>query len=310
MFISNTAYDGYAIYIKGNVYQQDLIISQNTFNDNYDKKSNIRNKSIITSKILLSDVDEIILSNKFMPKEENKQRLVLYIDPSNQKKCKYLYSRIMLTILNSLFIFALISISIFVTRNSDQDNTFVFVILGDQAKKHSQSFNKKNVTTYGNYCFSSLAILIKRLAIKHLGISKKHVGIFGKGQNKDFDISSFVQKNIIVSQLTIDEIYETKTSQSELNFIIFQNVEELIELIRSFIHKTGCLEPNIILFMYDHGDENSFGNLKFLELYFGLLSIPHSSLHIYNESCKSNSMILKIQNYYKITEVINSFTQK
>ncbi|KAK8841591.1 hypothetical protein M9Y10_027234 [Tritrichomonas musculus] len=189
-----------------------------------------------------------------------------------------------------------------------QKDTFILVILGSSAMHESQSTNQKNMIKYDNYSLSSYSVLIKRLATNHLGIDKQHVCIFAKGENNDFNIASI--NPFISVQLTLNEIYKIKISKSELEFTPFRNLDDLFYKMGSYFKNFGD-NPNkdIILFMYDHGDEDSFGELNYLKFYLGFLQqIPHSSLQIFNESCKSNSMILKIKRYYTITEIINSGT--
>ncbi|KAK8880982.1 hypothetical protein M9Y10_003690 [Tritrichomonas musculus] len=97
------------------------------------------------------------------------------------------------------------------------------LIACDKFRQPNESNNEKKITKHVNYFFSSYALLIKRLAIKYLGINERHVGIFVKGEEEDFFISSVVPNNKIVTQITIDEIYETEPLQSELKFIPYQN---------------------------------------------------------------------------------------
>ena len=71
-------------------------------------------------------------------------------------------------------------------NDSNQKDTFIFVILGSSAMKDSQPINQRNVIKYGNYSLSSYSILIKRLATNYLGIDKRHICIFAKGESKRF----------------------------------------------------------------------------------------------------------------------------
>ncbi|KAK8841020.1 hypothetical protein M9Y10_027857 [Tritrichomonas musculus] len=233
--------------------------------------------------------------------------LVSLLTPSIYENISYIHL-ILIRLALSIVLLSVFVINI--KKKFQQENTFIIVILGDSATKLFNSKNENNVKKYGNYCFSSYALLIKRLAIKYLGIKKEHILIFGKGEIGDYNITPIIPKKRIFVQLTVDEIYETKPLDFEFDFMPFQYTENILYLINSFFQSSHCKEPNIILYMYDHGDEKSFGDLKFLELYLGLLEIPHSSLHIYNESCKSKSMIIKIRNYFAITQVVNSFTPK
>ncbi|KAK8878407.1 hypothetical protein M9Y10_005179 [Tritrichomonas musculus] len=300
-FKSNSAFDGYAIYIGGNDEGQKIIINKNTFNDNYDKSSNSRSKGVISSEIKNIYSGNVVDSNIFKSKEETFQNSILYVNHN---------MRTLHLILAGLVLLVIIVIIINITNNSKQDNTFIFVIIGSSARKLYESSTQKNIQKYGNYCFSSYALLIKRLVLNHLRINKQHICIFGRGKEENYNINSIIPNNKIIVQLTIDEIYETESSQSELEIIPYKNVEDIIITMRSIIDVSKCKNPNIILFLYDHGDEKSFGKLNFFELYLKILNIPHSSLCIYNESCKSKSMIIKIKNYFTISEIIRSFTPK
>ncbi|KAK8883542.1 hypothetical protein M9Y10_042636 [Tritrichomonas musculus] len=206
-----------------------------------------------------------------------------------------------------LVIIILVIYTINFANNSKQDKTFIFIILPSSARQLNESSSQKNIKKYGNYYFSSYALLIKRLAISHLRINKQHICIFGRGKEENFNINSIISNNKIIVQLTLDEIYETESSQSELEIIPYKNVEDIIISMRSIIDTSKCKNPNIILFLYDQSEVKSFGKLKFLELYLKILNIPHSSLYIYNECCKSNSII---ENYFAISEIISSFTPK
>lgn len=192
----------------------------------------------------------------------------------------------------------------------NQNNTIIFVILGDIATYRRPSFNERDVCKYTNYSFSSYAVLIKRLALK-LGLKSDHIGIFAKGNNNYFNIAPIHPDNKVFVQPTIDEIYETKCLESELNFIPFQECSDLTNIsIRKFLKKSKCQKPNIILFMFDHGDTNCFGNLKFLDLYIRLMEVEHSSLRIFIDSCQSKCMISKVKNFNSIHRIIASFSPK
>lgn len=172
-----------------------------------------------------------------------------------------------------------------------QENTFIIVINGDNTSK----------------LFSSYALLIKRLAIKYLGIEKDHILIFEKGG--DNNSTPIIPEKRVFIQLTENEVYETKPLDFEFDFIPFHYTNNILYSIHSFFQRSNCKEPNIILYMYDNAFETSFG-LNFLELYLGLMEVPHSSLFVYNDGYKNNSMITKIKNYFVITQVIDSFTPK
>ena len=192
----------------------------------------------------------------------------------------------------------------------NQNNTIIFVILGDIATYRRPSFNERDVCKYTNYSFSSYAVLIKRLALK-LGLKSDHIGIFAKGNNNYFNIAPIHPDNKVFVQPTIDEIYETKCLESELNFIPFQECSDLTNRsIRKFLKKSKCQKPNIILFMFDHGDTNCFGNLKLLDLYIRLMEVEHSSLRIFIDSCQSKCMISKVKNFNSIHRIIASFSPK
>lgn len=206
-----------------------------------------------------------------------------------------------------LVIIILVIYTINFANNSKQDKTFIFIIIPSMARQLYESSSQKNIKKYGNYYFSSYALLIKRLAISHLRINKQNICIFGRGEEENFNINSIISNNKIIVQLTLDEIYETESSQSELEIIPYKNVEDIIISIRSIIVSSKCKNPNIILFLYDQSEVKSFGKLNFLELYLKILNIPHFSLYIYNECCKSNSII---KNYFAISEIISSFTPK
>lgn len=200
--------------------------------------------------------EKIIYSNKLIQNEENTYHLIQYTD--NNGNIVMPDS----TIENNLYIFfillrlfASIAIIFFIVPkliNNEQNETFVLVILGDKFRQPNESNNEKKITKHANYFFSSYALLIKRLAIKYLGINEQHVSIFVKGEEEDFDISSVVPNNKIVTQITIDEIYETEPLKSELKFIPYQNASDLLISLRSLLHKSECKNPNIILFMYDN----------------------------------------------------------
>lgn len=85
-----------------------------------------------------------------------------------------------------------------------------------------------------NNYLTSFALLIQRLAIKYFKINEKHIGIFGRGSEKDFNISKIVQENQIAIQLTIDEIYTSRYAPSEVNIIPFKYTYDLICSIKSF----------------------------------------------------------------------------
>lgn len=88
-----------------------------------------------------------------------------------------------------------------------------------------------------------------------------------------------LENDRIVVQLGINETYSTNTSQSEMNFIYFQNANQIRPKIQS------CLGSNQNT--YDNGDDRSFGGVPSLKLYLPLLEIPHHSLVIFSESCNS-----------------------
>lgn len=86
------------------------------------------------------------------------------------------------------------------------DNTFVFAILDDNTLKARDPSNESTVWKCTNYFLTSYALLIKRLAIKHLGINEQHICILRKENESDFDISTLLPDNKILIQLTLDEI--------------------------------------------------------------------------------------------------------
>ena len=182
-------------------------------------------------------------------------------------------------------------------RMWNPDNTFVFIILGDDALKKLKSAHEKNVYKYYNYSLSSYVILIKRLVIGHLKINEDHITILAKGEQNCFEINKILENDRIVVQLGINETYSTNTSQSEMNFFYFQNSNQIRPKIQSCIGNNQ--NANIILFLYDFGDD-----IPFLKLYLPLLKISHHSLVIFNESCYSKLMTDTINNYYAISEAI------
>ena len=178
------------------------------------------------------------------------------------------------------------------------------MILGDYALKCVNSINEKGITKYPNYSLTSYAILIKRLAIKHLRLSEDHIAILAKGPQKDFEINQILNSKRIIVQLGINnnDIYSTKVSQSEMNFIYFQKTSDIHDAIKYFLK--GNKNAKIFLFLYDHGNKWGFASIPYLQLYYPLLEIPHNSLIIFNESCNSGSMIKAISDYFAISEVL------
>ncbi|KAK8844287.1 hypothetical protein M9Y10_024498 [Tritrichomonas musculus] len=63
-FTSNKAYDGYAIYIKGDDKNTEITIKDNLFIDNYDKELSSSMKSVIKSDIFIDD--KVLNENKFI----------------------------------------------------------------------------------------------------------------------------------------------------------------------------------------------------------------------------------------------------
>ena len=116
---------------------------------------------------------------------------------------------------------------------------------------------------------------------------------------------------MVTVQLTLNEIYHIKVPSSEFEFTLFSDIDDLFYQMEGFLREFKIQDSNkdIIIFMYDHCDEDSFCGFNYLTFYLGFLqNIPHSSLYIVNESYKSKSMILNIKRYYTITEIINSGT--
>ncbi|KAK8883144.1 hypothetical protein M9Y10_045792 [Tritrichomonas musculus] len=186
----------------------------------------------------------------------------------------------------------------------DLNNTYIFVILGDYSLKDVDSINEKGITKYPNYSLTSYAILIKRLAIKYLRLSEDHIAILAKGAKKDFEINQILNSKRIIAQLGIsnNDIYSTKVSQSEMNFIYFQKTSDMHDAIKNCLK--GNKNAKIFLFLYDHGNKWSFASIPYLQLYFPFLEIPHNSLIIFNESCNSGSMIKAISDYFAVSEVL------
>lgn len=303
-FMNNSAFDGYAIYIAGDENGEKIVISFNLFIENYDKSSNSSEKGVITSAMHGLYEEKILISNEFISEGSNISHPLKYTEQNyliyKFKIENFPYFHCVLIL--SIIIMIIIILTVIFVRNSI-DNTFVFVILDDNTLKARESSNESTVLKCTNYFLTPYALLIKRLAIRHLGINEQHICILRKEDESDFDISTLLPDNKILIQLTFDEIYTTKYFKSELNIQNFQNTSTLIVAIKSFLQPFKCKRPNVILFLYDNGDENKF------EVYLKLSSIPHSSLQIYNESCKGNSM-LTITNYFTVSEVINSFWTK
>lgn len=178
-----------------------------------------------------------------------------------------------------------------------KENTFIFLILGDCANIEQVS-GFKGDKKYINYSLFSDAVLIKRLATKHLKIDPEHIVIFAHGTKNDFNFMS----TKVYSQLTPNEIYKTVPEQDDFNFIYYQKTSKIHEIISSKLK--GHQDAHIILFLDDHGSPVDFGNSPFFDFYMFFLKIKHSALYILNDSCYSGSMIDILENYFKISEVL------
>lgn len=84
-FSSNSAFDGYAIYIEGDDAGTKFIINNNKFTNNYDRSTNTFSRGIITSEILNLYEGKIESSNTFDPYNSyQKQYQVVYVDHSGR----------------------------------------------------------------------------------------------------------------------------------------------------------------------------------------------------------------------------------
>lgn len=131
--------------------------------------------------------------------------------------------------------------------------------------------------------------------MQHLEIKEDHIRIFAKTSDEEGNNNILSIYNKVVVQLTLDEIYISDPKDHELEFTEFQNNEELFMSINQILGDKK--DANIFLYMYDHGNRVNFGGLNFLDIYFDFYNIEHSSLYIFNDSCKSYWMIKKI-NFY------------
>ena len=145
-------------------------------------------------------------------------------------------------------------------------------------------------------------ILIKRLAMQHLKIKEDHIRIFAKTSDEEGNNNILSIYNKVVVQLTLDEIYISDPKDNELEFTEFQNNEELFMSINQILGDKK--DANIFLYMYDNGNRVKIGGLNFLDIYFNFYNIEHSSLYIFNDSCKSYWMIKKINFYFTLSDII------
>lgn len=138
--------------------------------------------------------------------------------------------------------------------------------------------------------------------MQHLEIKEDHIRIFAKTSDEEGNNNILSIYNKVVVQLTLDEIYISDPKDHELEFTEFQNNEELFMSINQILGDKK--DANIFLYMYDHGNRVNFGGLNLIDIYFDFYNIEHSSLYIFNDSCKSYWMIKKINFYFTLSDII------
>lgn len=198
------------------------------------------------------------------------------------------------------------------TDQWNTDNTYIYVILGDKVNPDppnnqisQNNTSKKKVVKYTNYSLMSDAILIKRLAMKNLGIHNDHIVIFAKGEKYNFSCPT---NKKILSQLTIDEIYISDLNEKELNFVYYNTIEDIESKIQQQLRRVQ--DAHILLYLDDHGDKGQFSDKPFFDYYNIFFTIPHHSLFILNDSCNSGSIINICENYFKISKALDSCKKK
>lgn len=104
-------------------------------------------------------------------------------------------------------------------KSVQQENTFIFVILGSSAAPvneiddTSQSIEKK----YSDYSLISDAVVIRRLAKRY--ISPDHIFIFAHGTAEQFKIND-ITKDKLFFQLNLKEIYVTNPTILKFLYMI------------------------------------------------------------------------------------------
>ena len=223
----------------------------------------------------------------------------------------WFYAMLFLIIIIILAIFLFFSKkSIHVIKQSESeiwsnDNIFIFVILGDCAN-FNQKYGSKNVRKYINYSLVSDAVLIKRLATRHLKLNPKNIVIFAHGEKTDFDIKSITKK--ISIQISLKEIYKTEPDPDDFNFYYYQKTDMIQGIITSKLE--GHPDAHIILFLDDHGGPLHFADSPFFDYYLFFMKIEHASLHIFNDSCYSGKIIDLLENYFKISDALKISNEK
>lgn len=130
------------------------------------------------------------------------------------------------------------------------ENTFVFIILGNEANQASIGHSSGRAK-YHNYSLYSISIVISRLA-SFRGIPSDNIVVFGYGSPCEYDMD-IVPASEIFFQLTIDEIYKETKTHERTPFP--QNIKYFIDLedISTFLHtKILSKHHNFYVFIDDH----------------------------------------------------------
>ena len=155
---------------------------------------------------------------------------------------------------------------------------------------------------YSDYSLISDAVVIRRLAKRY--ISPDHIFIFAHGTADQFKIND-ITKNKLFFQLNLKEIYVTNPNTDDLKFIFYQDPTVIRNIISVQIENCS-VPPTVILFMDDHRSPGFFGNFPFFDFYQIFLEVSVSSLYILNDSCHSGSIVDILDNFFRISECLDS----
>ena len=192
---------------------------------------------------------------------------------------------------------------------NELENTFVFIILGDEANKVVENSTilptskSTKCRKFVNYCLYSNSIVISRLAALR-GIPENNIFVFCYGDSSGYDMTQ-IPTNKVFFQLTIDEIYvQTHEYSSATQFRYFRTMDQLYLSISAILSSNE--HPNFLVFMEDHGLYEKSRYLDFYELYRVFLRFTPKTLNIFADCCHSGYFLYVCQIFNNLHSYFNS----